>query len=306
MSFKEHLSTKTCKDIVTTDNKEIISFKHDESLSGILDTLVEKKIFAAPILAEDGVEYAGMVSLLDALEALLEVWNKGRRGNHLLDLFTTAVARCLESGFKAKDRAKSDSLVMVSEDAAASDVLEMMSKEHIHRVFLLKDLKVCAVVTQSDIVKFLSKEIDCFESLMSKSLEQLGIVYEDIIVMKADTLVLEAFDKMVQLNIRAFPVVVENNVAGVISSSDFHILADTKMNQDITRMTCLQFLQLKHSRDFKARIPTFTLQKDALLGDVMHRMCSLKVHRMYVVSGPGGEISGTVTLGSIIKGCLAN
>lgn len=259
------LAKYTAKDLCRNDEKHpMIQFSASDTLSTIFEKLVEAHIFAAPVLREepdeDGRRLMGVISLLDVIDSVVEIWhqveqmpppdmNKGNsllrsavRHDQLLHLLGRSIEITTERGDTATKRAKSDLLAVIVDEAPLDAVFELMTENHIHRVFVITaDGEINNVITQRDMVFFLHDHLAEFEKMwnpeksdtffLDETVEHLGLIYAEVKAVKASERILAAFDTMVKNNLRAVPVVTSDGIIGVISASDFHVLSNWESPQ---------------------------------------------------------------------------
>ncbi|KZV21749.1 hypothetical protein F511_02907 [Dorcoceras hygrometricum] len=179
----------------------------------------------------------------------------------------------------------------------------------------LGEAKVDNIITQSAVIHMLKEcaGLHWFESWGSKKLCELGLPLmkpRQIIKVNEDEPVLQAFKLMRQKGVGAVPVV-ENGgskAIGNISIRDIQfLLIAPQIYREYRSITAKNFLtsvrsylEDEHEKDSPLLSGMVTCQRDDTLKEVIKKLDSMKIHRIYVVDG-GGNLEGVITLRDIIS-----
>ncbi|KAG9446147.1 hypothetical protein H6P81_012275 [Aristolochia fimbriata] len=178
----------------------------------------------------------------------------------------------------------------------------------------LGERKVNNIVTQSAVVHMLAECVGLpwFETWGAKTLFELGLPImkaKQIIKVTEDEPVLQAFEIMQKRAIGGLPVVDGRNgkPMGNISIRDVRfLLTAPEIYKDYRSITAKNFLSavrdylLKHQQSSPMLLGTISCQKNATLKDVILRLDSEKIQRLYVVDEEG-KLEGVITLRDIIS-----
>ncbi|KAG8379429.1 hypothetical protein BUALT_Bualt07G0087500 [Buddleja alternifolia] len=178
----------------------------------------------------------------------------------------------------------------------------------------LGDAKVDNIITQSAVIHMLEEcaGLHWFESWGSKKLFELGLPLmkpSHIIKVYEDDPVLQAFKLMRQNGVGGVPVVSSggNKAVGNISIRDIQfLLIAPEIYKDYRSITAKNFLTTvrnyleEHQNDSPLVSGMITCQKDDTLKQVIMKLDSVKIHRIYVVDEVG-NLEGVITLRDIIS-----
>lgn len=178
----------------------------------------------------------------------------------------------------------------------------------------LGEWKIDNIITQSAVIHMLEEcaGLHWFESWGSKKLYELGLPLmkpSSIIQVNEDEPVLQAFKLMRQKGVGGVPVVESGGrkAIGNISIRDIQfLLIAPEIYKDYRSITAKNFLtsvqsylekQEKHSPYLSSMV---TCRRDNSLKEVIMKLDSMKIHRIYVVDDKG-NLEGVLTLRDIIS-----
>ncbi|KAK4436862.1 SNF1-related protein kinase regulatory subunit gamma-1 [Sesamum alatum] len=178
----------------------------------------------------------------------------------------------------------------------------------------LGDAKIDTVITQSAVIHMLEEcaGLHWFESWGSKKLFELGLPLmkpSDIIKLYEDEPVLQAFKLMRQNGVGGVPVVANDGskAVGNISIRDIQFLLITPgIYKDYRSITAKNFLTAvrsyleMHQKESPLLSGMVTCRRDDTLKQVIMKLDSMKIHRIYVVDA-AGNLEGVITLRDIIS-----
>ncbi|XP_020112017.1 SNF1-related protein kinase regulatory subunit gamma-1-like isoform X2 [Ananas comosus] len=174
--------------------------------------------------------------------------------------------------------------------------------------------KIENIITQSAVVHMLAECVGLpwFESWGTKKLSELGLPIMKpyrIIKVKEDEPVLRAFQLMQEKGIGGLPVVDGSGkkAIGNISVRDVqYLLTAPEIYKDYRSITAKDFLTAVRKYLHNHREPSAILQevisckRDETIKDIILRLDSAKIHRIYVVDEDDG-VEGVITLRDIIS-----
>src|SRR3546814_251272 len=137
------------KDIMTTT---VVTVRPDASIAEIAHLLLERRISAVPVVDSAG-RLLGIVSEGDLMRRPES--GTGRHPSWWLSLIASpderAMAYVKAHGGHARDAMTRD-VISVSEEASLEDVAELLEKHRIKRVPVLRDGKLCGIVSRADLL----------------------------------------------------------------------------------------------------------------------------------------------------------
>ncbi|OVA09520.1 CBS domain [Macleaya cordata] len=174
--------------------------------------------------------------------------------------------------------------------------------------------KIENIITQSAVVHMLAECVGLhwFENWGTKKLSELGLPIMkpyQLIKVHEEEPVLEAFKRMREGGIGGLPVVIGNGqkAIGNISIRDVQfLLAAPEIYKDYRSITAKNFLTAvrsylkEHQEESPMLLGTITCRKDDTIKEVIMRLDSKKIHRIYVVD-EDGNLEGVITLRDIIS-----
>ncbi|XP_075519370.1 SNF1-related protein kinase regulatory subunit gamma-1-like [Primulina tabacum] len=179
----------------------------------------------------------------------------------------------------------------------------------------LGEAKVDNIITQSAVIHMLKEcaGLHWFESWGSKKLFELDLPLmkpRQLIKVNEDEPVLQAFKLMRQKGVGGVPVV-ENGgskAIGNISIRDIQfLLIAPQIYREYRSITAKNFLttvrsylEEEHEKESPLLIGMVTCRRDDTLKEVIMKLDSVKIHRIYVEDG-GGNLVGVITLRDIIS-----
>lgn len=170
------------------------------------------------------------------------------------------------------------------------------------------------IITQSAVIHMLHEcaGLHWFESWGSKKLFELGLPLmkpNHIIKVYEDEPVLQAFKLMRQKGVGGVPVVASggSKAIGNISIRDIQfLLLAPEIYKEFRSITAKNFLTAvrsyleEHQKDSPLLRKMVTCRRDSTLKDVITKLDSMKIHRIYVVDDLG-NLGGVITLRDIIS-----
>lgn len=178
----------------------------------------------------------------------------------------------------------------------------------------LGENKIDSIITQSAVLHMLEEcaDLHWFEGWGSKKLYELGLpvmMPGQLIKVYEDEPVLQAFKLMRQKGIGGLPVVSSNGkkAIGNISIRDIqYLLLAPEIYKEFRSITTKNFLTAvkgyleKHQKDSPLLRAMVTCRKSDTLKDVIMKLDSMDIHRIYVVDDLG-NLEGVITLRDIIS-----
>ncbi|XP_051147477.1 SNF1-related protein kinase regulatory subunit gamma-1-like [Andrographis paniculata] len=176
------------------------------------------------------------------------------------------------------------------------------------------EAKIDNIVTQSAVIHMLKEcaGLHWFETLGSKKLSELDLPLmksQHMVKVYEDDPVLQAFKLMGEKGVGGLPVVSNdgNKAVGNISLRDIQfLLIASEIYKDYRSMTAKEFLTVvrryadEHLKKLQAPSSMVTCRRGDTLIEVIRKLDSQTIHRIYVVDD-GGNLEGVVTVRDIIS-----
>ncbi|XP_068665154.1 SNF1-related protein kinase regulatory subunit gamma-1 [Aristolochia californica] len=301
-----------------------VEIDSDSSLAEAVQLLSEHNILSAPVrnvaAPEDAtwidryigiVEFAGIaVWLLHQSEVAISTGGNFFEALTSSDLYKNTKVRDISGSFRW-----APFLALQNSDTFLTMLL-ILSKYRMKSlpVVDLGERKIDNVVTQSAVVHMLAECVGLpwFENWGMKELFELGLPImkpKQLVKVNEDEPVLQAFKLMQKRGIGGLPVVDarDEKPMGNISIRDVRfLLIAPEIYKDYRSITTKNFLSvvrnylMKHEASSPMLLGTITCQRTDTLKDVILRLDSEKIQRIYVVD-EGGKLEGVITLRDIIS-----
>ncbi|XP_031505544.1 SNF1-related protein kinase regulatory subunit gamma-1-like [Nymphaea colorata] len=203
----------------------------------------------------------------------------------------------------------------VALDSSMLTVLLLLSKYRLRSVPVIETGKpfVRNFITQSAVVQGLRgcRGRDWFDSISGQSLSDFGLPFmpsDEVISVKGDELILEAFKLMKDNEIGGVPVLdgSSKKIIGNISIRDIRfLLLRAGVFSNFRQLTVTDFMDtiasITETEGANAAMkPAVTCRVDTTLGSVIETLATRHIHRVYVVNDED-EVTGVVTLRDVIS-----
>ncbi|KAG8383109.1 hypothetical protein BUALT_Bualt05G0150600 [Buddleja alternifolia] len=207
--------------------------------------------------------------------------------------------------------------IPVAMDSSMLSVLLLLSKYRLRNVPVIETgyPTIKNLITQSAVIQgFMGcKGRDWFDCISSYAISELGLPFmssDQVVSVRDDELILEAFKKMKEKEVGGLPVVEGSTrkIVGNISIRDIRfLLLKPELFNTFRELTVKSFMNTIASatNDTGKTVTPITCKPDSTLGSVIETLASKAVHRIHVVSGDGNEVIGVVTLRDVIS-CFIN
>ncbi|GER51505.1 AMP-activated protein kinase [Striga asiatica] len=207
--------------------------------------------------------------------------------------------------------------VPVAPDSSMLSVMLLLSKYRLRNVPVIQTGRptIENFITQSAVVLGLQgcKGRDWFDCISHHSLAELGLPFmspDQVVGVRDDELILEAFKKMKEREIGGLPVMEgeSRKIVGNISIRDIRFLMlKPELFSNFRGVTVKDFIQMVSlaTNDPGRTVTPITCNPESTLGSVIDTLASRGVHRIYVVRDTGNEVLGVITLRDVIS-CFIN
>eukprot|EP00736_Rhodelphis_marinus_P000566 Rmarinus@m.23847 len=270
----------------------LVRVKADSPISDALSVMDQFHILSVPVYGKAGhwcgaggvnlvahggeIQYIGVVSILDIVVYLSKL-DESHRPAALQHHVSNVIGQTNEGL----------SLWAFKESAPLLEAMEPMSKG-VHRVLVEVEEKTeqgpmmeIKLLTQTDLLYFLTNNLQKFGDIASKTVKDLGLVKESLLTVPTHVSVLHALQTMVSARVSAVPVIENGVIVATLSASDFRgINANDISHLSSTKVA--DYITTHHGRlsaaDSISAFPTSTLQ------DVLQTFVRGRVHQVWLVS----------------------
>jgi len=182
------------------------------------------------------------------------------------------------------DRSDNDVYAAVTGEEHAHRLIRLFGMG-VHRVAMLDMNGALAnILSQSDVVKYLSTNLQLLGENANRSIRSLKMISNDkLIVAESDQSAISAFKLLAQNLVSAVPLVDKNGVlSGTLSLSDLKLL-----HEDLSPL----LLTASQYKAIKEPIPSIVCTPETALGSILTILAESNVHRVWVVDEENKPIS---------------
>ncbi|PWA88410.1 SNF1-related protein kinase regulatory subunit gamma 1 [Artemisia annua] len=303
----------------------VIEINSDASLGEAVRLMSQNKVLSAPVVDVDAPQdaswidrYLGMVEFAGIVVWILHQAEKSGGLDALEGSMRPAVAAAASGLSSPRYRSS-----LPESPKTAGNFFEILTSSDFYKntKYRMKSVpvvdpgeqKIDNIITQSAVIHMLEEcaDLQWFKSLGSKKLCDLGLPLmkaDKVIKVDEDEPVLQAFRLMREKRVGGLPVVSGGNkpVANIsIRDSQFLLIAPEiyKDHRSITAMNFVTSVKRYLEKNQKASpiiSGMVTCRKDDTLIDVISKLDSKEIHRIYVVDEEG-NLEGVITLRDIIS-----
>jgi len=332
-AFQKFLETKSVKDILSEKKQgSVLTLEHSMTVSTALKILKKHNYLSAPVvLAASVMDYdsGDFLGMLDASEILrklcretgiideMKKLEKKLNSDTLLEVFEQKFQKICEEFWTRKlIQVCGSDVTLLPTVYSSTDVKTLCqsmlfnTNGPVHRVALLQGSHVKAIVTQSDVMKFLYSHKKELGGVLSKKVSDLGLfdANKGVVCVTADTIALEAFHLMFEKKLSCVGVTdYDGKLIGNLSASDLRGL-------EVDRFTSLfrgtaDFLKIAKalSRPYATilnaalnDLRALAIKKEDAFETLLDLVCKHRVHRAYIVDKDAKPL-GIITLTDILS-----
>lgn len=165
-----------CK--ILLKNQQLVVIDSQETITCGFEKLVKHSISSAPVFDEKRNDYVGMFDYRDLLEYFLLVFHKKKFNAESKDE-EICIAQIVKDANEGKDvsmqfasdLSRKNPFISVSENDSIKEVVRhMLVPKHVHRVNVTNNSKkVIGIISQTDILNYISKNIHLFAKSLIKT-----------------------------------------------------------------------------------------------------------------------------------------
>jgi len=171
----------------------------------------------------------------------------------------------------------------VEMDASLKAAIFFITSNKLHRIPIINGSgELITVLSQSRIVNYLTNYIDLF-GFNVQTVEELQLGYKDVITIREDVLVKDAFTIMRSKEVSGLGVVnVEGHLVGTLSVSDLRDVCYPSSMIVRVELPVSDFLKLVHEKH-PTRPSVIGVTPDFTVAQIAERFRQYRVHRIFVV-----------------------
>jgi len=290
---------------------KVISVSSSSTVAETLDVLSGNKILCAPVIdtnkkSESWLDkYLGLVDMADIVSfalAKVEIAKEKSKG------FAALVKEAKEfSTHQVKDILDSNGhnpFVPLALTSSMRDAMLLLGKHHLYRIVVIDADKqeLANVITQSAMVKVLGDNMKSFGDFGKKTLADLGLATQKTIFsVSLDNLAIDAFKLMLEKRVGAVPVLgVNGQLVGNVSVRDIRSAVAKPELWSTLFEPVSKFLSGMRAADSDDMSPAISCNSTDSLEKVISKLCTSRIHRVYVVDEKAQLVS-VVSLSDIIS-----
>jgi len=273
-------------------HRKLVTAKYNEDVKELLKKMSDAHVLGAVVVDDEKPGVWGFVDVLDIMSCVLEITTESR------DITKESVQNLKWEG-QCFIRQMTGMLVNISRsnpfqtvtlDATLMDVVNILAEE-VHRVGVTDGGRLINVVSQSDIVSFLTTHGVYIGSSIGKPIAQAGLPPLGVVSVGDDLNIVDCLKFMVEHKLSAVPVV-DKNGRMVANFSATDLLGLNESNFSLLQLSVKKFLFSVHGFP---KPPVVCTTADTVEA-VLLKLEVHKVHRVYIVDNsmrPTGVISMT-------------
>ncbi|KAL6052907.1 AMP-activated serine/threonine-protein kinase regulatory subunit [Balamuthia mandrillaris] len=319
-TVRNFLSQVKVGDLVAADPKPLIDADSDATLENVLELLTQNNILSVPIYEKTPhgkKKYVGIISSFDIMTyvAFATYFKDQELSLEEQDFSAIRFNDLKASALLGATSRESEDLWYCTESTDLFTVLEYFHKG-VHRCLVESEEgegDKCYLLTQSDVIRFLSKNESKLGEVVHKRVEELNLVNplgggKGVASLPSYATALEGFRVMKMHEVQALPVVEaekDNSIITTLSTSDLKGIHNDSLKDVL--LPVLDYLKGRE-KDGKLVHPLTCHSRDNL-AEIMLKMLSARRHKhqVWVVNSamvPIGVISMTDIIRSTYTFCL--
>jgi len=288
--------------------KEIITISCNTSAKQALKILTDANYYTAPLFDEDKGVYTGLVTLGNLVSVLVNLFTKQAQKNGALlenHGFTEQDIHNIEKEFNdlhLKDVQVSN-FFSLPLDASLLDLITSLANPEIERVPIVNEnMKVVAMVSQRDIMVFLSKHVELLGEIGHKKVEELKNFNSTIVTTDEHTKTILTFSAMVTNKFSALGILgEEKEMLGIISFKDIGGCLRGLKSLLAPVHEYIKIIRLSSVKDIN---PTINCLATDTLEKALAKLVAVGVHRLFVrgaKSTSGHSFIGIISFHDVVR-----
>eukprot|EP01126_Amoeba_proteus_P060518 TRINITY_DN800_c0_g3_i6.p1 TRINITY_DN800_c0_g3~~TRINITY_DN800_c0_g3_i6.p1 ORF type:complete len:280 (-),score=40.28 TRINITY_DN800_c0_g3_i6:291-1130(-) len=269
--------------------------------------------FPAPVWDATLGQYTGFLDIRDLVSWVVFVYDeqKVEDNTRLVDLIQHGLGQFRMSGtdgVTATYLSRRHRFQSVEEGEPLTQIVKLLASG-LHRVPVVKNGKLIKIISQSSIVKAISKYVPgiLFDRSDDLSLERLNIGTKSVLQVTVDTSVIETFRKMDKKQRSGIAIV--DNTGRIVSTTTGKDLGLFIRNPSLAalREPIFHYLKCVRSQQIDIRAPLITVFPTDKITRAVALLSSTRVHRVFIVNNDCDFVAmGVVSITDILKFIVFN
>lgn len=292
------------------EKPKIFRVKDSDSLLKAFHKLQKNKILSLPVYDESKNRFFGFIDVLDIVNFVVKIagaykHNKKTTWVHFLEteeLFNSATCGSV------KNMSHHDLYTQVMPGANLTTAISLMTMfDSVHRLAVVGkypryDLQ--GLITQFDVVNYLSKNLDKSDPKFGQTLEQLRLGFRKVVSVPEHQHVADAFRLIKSHKVSGVAVVdADGLLVGNISASDVRLDKDFSVDSivEFCWQPVLNIIKQRkeHAQQHNKPYP-ISVKPSATLQQVIDIIVTNRIHRVYIVD-EHNKLQGVVSLSDILR-----
>lgn len=324
------IRNKVCGDFVNSNTYRPVFISSQSDVYQAADVLAKNGITSAPVIDEDANHIQGIFDYDDLAALVLAAFQKDPVQNVELTEEHMDLAKFLLDSHASYlgnapvknvvDLSKNKPAVVIRDNAPLSTAIKHFKKGK-RRCIIVNDAeKFIGVLSQSDVIKFIHKEMIAFEKtarlsgefqeshysgVLNQTLEELNVARKEVATINENSSVFQALQEMYRLNFSGIAIVNSSGaITGSISEKDLKFAFQMQWLQ-ILNHSCRQYVSsARRQNSLKERggmdsAPVISVSPNSKLGMVIESLVATKIHRIWVVENR--KPVGIISLADVIR-----
>jgi len=299
-------------DVVRPPDNKIFVAQRTDRITDVWKGLVAHNFLSVPVLQKTKNKYYGFVDMYDIVKFVVEFFGTSEELRNSDDWMKLAEA---SEEFQKKTvndimkypLSKRNPFFPIHSGYTLFCAVEALSREKgLHRVPVVDDeRKLITVITQSQIVNILHRNLDILGEKKDKPMNQMENYFEDVVCINEEDTTLEAFKIMVEKNVGALAVIdKEGKLTANISLRDLKAMStDTRLFWRLYQTVHNFLLKVrKENNETSGDRPrtVVTVKPTDTLETVIKKLAEYKIHRVYIVDDHKKPV-GVVSLKDVLR-----
>eukprot|EP01111_Echinosteliopsis_oligospora_P018937 TRINITY_DN8935_c0_g1_i1.p1 TRINITY_DN8935_c0_g1~~TRINITY_DN8935_c0_g1_i1.p1 ORF type:complete len:360 (-),score=35.19 TRINITY_DN8935_c0_g1_i1:9-1088(-) len=324
-TWEEYVTKCTAKDFLIPI-KNVIKVSTTDTIRTVLGTLFSYHIQAVPVYDLDKDTYRAFIDTYDIVAYILQLnsaidrqnnniqqrkkhevpvmpkdhdvahrehkhdSSSGYTGNRVLN---NEIAELDIPVHKAMNYSEEDYLFMLPATTKLREIIYVMGPGRKHRVWLYdtNTSQAVGMITQSKMFHILVEDLVHFPHIANRTLEETGLAaHENVICVDINTTILNAFQLMIENQVRGLAVTNEKGVlVNSFTSSDVKSLALFDEFFDNLHLPIKSFLE-KGKKYFMRRMDIITASPSDSIYQTIQKLQHHRIHRIFLTSQDGKPV----------------
>jgi len=295
------------------DNRIFVAQRTDRVVD-VFKGLIKHNFLSVPVLQKTKSKYYGFIDIYDIVKFVVNFFGETEELKNSEDFFTLA-----EKSEEFQKKTVNDIMTYplsnrnpfhpVSSGYTLFAAIELLARERgLHRVPVVdRDRKLITVITQSQLVQILEKNLDIIGAKKYKPVNMTRQYLEEVFTVSEDMIAMDAFKMMAEKNVSGLAVVnAEGKLTGTLSIRDLKAMSADgrlfwRLYQSIKNF--LSKVRAETTSEVRPRHLVTVMETDAL-ETAIKLLAENKVHRVWIVDNqqkPLGVLSLKDVLLEIIE-----